>query len=280
MVSGYYIFMDEMSEGRKIAGLVTGVYTGGTPNMAAVKTALNVDSGVYIMTHTYDMFVCAIFLLFTMTFFKQFTGLFLKPFTIKNEHKVLNGNSDSTEELESYKGIFKDGNYKGILKGLGLSIVILVVSWGGSQLVSEEFATVTAILVLTSLGILFSAVPTINRTPKTYQSGMYLILIFSLAVSSMADLEALEDVSHQLFFYVLYVVAGITILNFVFSYIFKIDKDTTLITLTALIFSPPFVPLVASKLKNKAIIISGITVVIIGYSVGTFLGIFSAYLLK
>ena len=50
--------------------------------------------------------------------------------------------------------------------------------------------------------------------------------------------------------------------------------------MTSLIFSPPFVPVVAAKLKNKEIIISGLTVGIIGYAVGNYLGILIAYALK
>jgi len=44
------------------------------------------------------------------------------------------------------------------------------------------------------------------------------------------------------------------------------------------IFSPPFVPVAASALKNKEIVFSGITTGIIGYAVGNYIGITFAYL--
>ncbi|MCD6557195.1 MAG: DUF819 family protein, partial [Bacteroidales bacterium] len=90
----------------------------------------------------------------------------------------------------------------------------------------------------------------------------------------------ITNISTEIFLYVLYVVFGITILNFIFSAIFRIDVDTAIITMTSLIFSPPFVPVVAAKLKNKEIILSGLTVGIIGYAVGNYLGIVIAYALK
>jgi uncharacterized membrane protein len=63
------------------------------------------------------------------------------------------------------------------------------------------------------------------------------------------------------------------LIQILLSRILKIDADTTIITSTAMIFSPPFVPVVAGALKNKEIIISGITVGLIGYALGNYLGI-------
>ena len=70
------------------------------------------------------------------------------------------------------------------------------------------------------------------------------------------------------------------ILHVIFSAIFKIDADTTIIVTAALIMSPPFVPVVAGVLKNREIIISGLTVGIIGYAIGNYLGVFIAYALE
>ena len=38
----------------ELAGMAVAVYTGGTPNLAAVKTALQVPDEIYIKFHTYD----------------------------------------------------------------------------------------------------------------------------------------------------------------------------------------------------------------------------------
>jgi len=69
-------------------------------------------------------------------------------------------------------------------------------------------------------------------------------------------------------------------LHVLLSRLFKIDADTVMITSTALICSPPFVPVIAGAIKNKEIIISGLTVGIIGYAVGNYLGFFVAEMLK
>ncbi len=279
VVSGFYIFMGDVADGWQVAGLLTGVYTGGTPNMAAIKTALNVDSDLFIITHTYDMLVCTVFIILALSVFKKFGLLFLPEF--KSNFKTDNEKQDKIiAELESFDDILTKKNTPNILKGIGLSILIVATGGGISMLVPKDFSTVVAILAITSLGILLALVPRINKIPKTFHIGIYFILIFSLVVASMGDLTTISNISPKIFLYVVYVVFGITFLTFLFSAIFKIDVDTTIITMTSLIFSPPFVPVVAAKLKNKEIIISGLTIGIIGYALGNYLGIMIAYALK
>ena len=62
--------------------------------------------------------------------------------------------------------------------------------------------------------------------------------------------------------------------------LFRIDADTVIITSVAGICSPPLVPMVATALKNKEIVLSGVITGIIGWVVGTYLGITLSYLLR
>ena len=62
--------------------------------------------------------------------------------------------------------------------------------------------------------------------------------------------------------------------------LFKIDADTVIISGSALICSPPFVPVIAGALKNREIILTGLTVGIAGYAVGNYLGVLIAFILK
>jgi len=58
------------------------------------------------------------------------------------------------------------------------------------------------------------------------------------------------------------------------------NADYYLITTTSFIYSPPFVPIVAAALKNKDVIVTGITVGVVGYIIGNYLGVGLAYFLK
>jgi uncharacterized membrane protein len=80
--------------------------------------------------------------------------------------------------------------------------------------------------------------------------------------------------------YVTFTVFACLLLHVVLAKIFKIDADTLIITSVAGICSPPLVPMVAAALKNKEVMVSGVITGIIGWVVGTYLGITMAYILR
>ncbi len=279
VVLGFYIFGPDLEEGWKISGLLTGVYTGGTPNMAAIKTALQVNQNTYILTHTYDMVICLVWFIFIITIGQRALNLVLP----KSKQSIeVNTNPDEIDvaEMDSYSGIFQKKILLPLLAALGLSILIFGSGFGIMSLFPEDAQTTVIILFITTIGIAASFIKKVNRIKKSFQLGMYLIIVFSMAVASMADLKSLVNISTSLFFYVALAVWGSLIIHVLLSMIFKVDTDTVIITSTALAFSPPFVPVVAGALKNKEVIISGLAVGIIGYALGNYLGVSLAYILR
>jgi len=64
---GYWIFKGKIENIWQVSGMLVGIYTGGTPNMAAIKSALGVSQELYILTHTYEMSLGAIYLIFVLS---------------------------------------------------------------------------------------------------------------------------------------------------------------------------------------------------------------------
>ena len=277
---GYWIFKDSIPEIWKVSGMLTGIYTGGTPNMAAIKTALNVETEVYLMTHTYEVALGAIYLVFIMSVGQRVFLLWLPPFKSPETGNLKADSTNLEEQYESYTGIFKKKTFLPVLGAVGLSVLIFGASFGLSRLFPESFSTAAIILLITTFGIAFSFVPRIKNIEKTFQSGMYIILIFCLVVSSMADIRKLVDISFNLFWYVGLAMFGSHILHAFLARFFKIDADTVIISGSALICSPPFVPVVAGALRNREVILTGLIVGIAGYAVGNYLGVIIAYALR
>lgn len=282
VVGGYFIFHDSLHQDAwKVSGMLIGIYTGGTPNLAAMKTALNVPHELYIMTHTYEMFMGAIYLVFILSIGQKVFLKFLPPFRkAEVDPSALNGSNDVEDEFGSYDGITNKKVFWPLLGAFGLSVAIVGVSALLGKLVPKDFETAAIILLITTFGIALSFVPKINQIKKTFQGGMYIILIFCLVVASMADVRQLADISFSLFWYVGIAMFGSHILHAIVARFFKIDADTVIISGSALICSPPFVPVVAGALKNKEVILSGLIIGIAGYAVGNYLGVFIAYMLK
>jgi uncharacterized membrane protein len=279
--TGYLLFRNIVPDCWKVGGMLVGVYTGGTPNMVSLKFALDVEPNIFVMANTYDMLVGAATIIFFLTAGPRVFRSFLRPF------KKIENTSDNRDEMaeaesfEDYSGMFRKGVLVNLLKALGIAFIILGLSVAVSLLLFDEMLDPVIILSITTFSIIASLFTWVNRIEKTFQLGMYFVLIFSLIVASMADLGAIFSLSMLgVLGFVTWCYFGSLLLHLILSVIFKIDADNYIITTTAFVFSPPFVPVVAVALKNKDVIITGITVGIIGYVIGNYLGVALGYFMK
>ena len=279
VIAGYLIFGKNIEEGAKVGGLLTGVYTGGTINLAALKTMLGVKNETYILINSYDMLVSFLYLTFLLTvgirLFRKF--LPFKPSALTTtEVKDLEMESDG-----NYKKMFTKDGVKEAGKTLGITILICALSGGIALLFPQGAFMVVFILMLTTLGIGCSFIRPIHNLKHSYDLGMYFIYIFCIVVASMADLTSLDLVGGlHLMGYLLFAVFGSLTIQAILARIFKIDADTMIIASVTFINSPPFVPMMVAAMKNKSVLVTGLTLGIIGYAVGNYLGYLMSELLK
>ena len=275
VLAGFLAFRGGMGEeAATIGGAVMGKCTGGTPNLAALKVMLNMENSTFIILNSFDMVICFFYLVFLMT-----VG-------IKWARKVLGRGvytTDTTVNLEEYaenKNPYKDFGKKESVKQLVkvtlLTLVIVAAAFGIASYAKrfdENIFTVVMILSLTTLALVFSLWQEVKSWDKSYDAGMYIIYIFSVVVASMANFRTMnyEGVLSIVLFQIV-VVFGSFLLTMLGAKLFKVDGDTAVITSNTLINSPIFVPMIAASMKNKDIIVVGITIGLVGYAVGNYLG--------
>ena len=269
-LAGFFIFRGGIGpEASKIAGMLIGVYTGGTINLAAVGAALKVDHTLYLATNTSDIVLSGLYLLFLVTIGQKVIGKFLPKFKARHGKTA----EIEVEDYRSYAGFFRRERFVPLLGALGLAVLIAGVGFAFTLILPGQWGTITAILVITSLSIAASFARPIRRIRLTHQFGQYFILVFCLVVGSTADLMRLFTVAPSVIGYVTLAIFGSLTLHVALAAIFRIDTDTMIITSVAGICSPPFVPMVASALKNRDVILPGVVTGIIGWVIGTYLGI-------
>ena len=283
VIIGYLIFGGHIDEGAKVGGMLTGVYTGGTINLAALKTMLNVNDNTYILINSYDILVSFLYLTFLLTIgirlFRRFLPHDKTSLTSKDEEEIRKEIAKGEEN--PYKGIFtKEGmRQSGIL--LGVTILICAISGGIALVLPDGIFMTIFILMLTTLGIAASFIKKIHNMKYSYDIGMYFIYIFCIAVASMADLSKLDLAGGlNLLGYLLVAVFGSLLLQVIFAKIFKIDSDMMVIASVTFINSPPFVPMMAAAMKNKNVLVPGLSIGILGYAAGNYLGFLISELLK
>ena len=282
VVIGFLIFGDNIPEGNRVGGMLVGVYTGGTINLAALKTMLGVSDETYIMINSYDILVSFLYLTFLLTI-----GIKLFRKFLPNERKSYSEEDEAAiraeigkENQNPYKGLFTRPGMAQAGKLLGLTALIVGVSAGIALLLPSGMFMTVFILLLTTLGIACSFIKPVREMKYSYDMGMYFIYIFCIAVASMADLSKLDFAGGiGLLGYLLAVVFGSLILQVIFAKIFRIDSDMMVISSVTYINSPPFVPMMAAAMKNKDVLIPGLTIGVIGYAAGNYLGFLMSQLL-
>lgn len=276
----YGIFAPHMGEEAwKIGGMLVGCYTGGTPNLAAIGKGLEISSTNYIAVHASDVLVTGALFLLILSVIPRMLKKVLPPFKwlSEEEHQV---NLRNMDDFEPYFKGFGEKDFLPLLAAFGLALLIFGVGGGISLLVPEDFSSVVAILLITTLGVLASFVPKIRHIRMTFQLGHYFLLIFALVVSSMADIGRLIGSAPMVMLYIAAMMIVAFLLHILFSRWMKVDRDSHLVSMTALVYSPPFVPVVAAVLKNKQVIMTGMLAGIAGWIIGNYAGIGFAYLMK
>lgn len=277
----YFLLRSHLSPA--IAGMAVGVYTGGTPNLAAIKMMLGVEEGTYVMMNTFDMLVSFIYLTFLLAIGIRLARKIL-PFegpTAEAAAPRTNSSAMSRSESEMYRGIFSRAHFGNVLKACATAVGITCIAIGVSFLICGGINMIPLILTLTTLAIGASFIPEVRRWEKSYDCGMYLVLIFSVVVASMVDIRSLGlREGMWLLAFIALVIFGSLLLQVLLSRLFKIDADTAVITSVAMINSPLFVPMIAESMKNRRVILTGVAIGIIGYAAGNYIGVLIASLLK
>lgn len=282
VVVGFLLLGSHIPDGSKVGGMLTGVYTGGTINLAALKTMLGVSEETYIIINSYDILVSFLYLAFLLTFGIRLCRRILpgKTETFTSDDKNAINTEINKVSDNPYSGLFSRSGLKQTATLLGLTILIVGLSAGGALLLPEGMFMTAFILLLTTGGIAFSFIGNVRKMKYSYDIGMYFIYIFCITVASMADLSKLDfSCSLWLLAYLLIAVFGSLLLQIIFAKIFRIDADTMVISSVTFINSPPFVPMMAAAMKNRNVLVPGLAIGVIGYAIGNYLGFIVSQLL-
>ena len=277
IVSGFFLFRNSgISDIANVSAMMTGIYTGGTMNFNALGAALHVDSTMIATVLAFEMIVT-----FPLIMFIVGGGyrLFRKLLPFKDEASVVDTDDTGSLEhgVEQYGDLLRGRVFLRSLVGLAISIGFLAIGAGLSLLITGKLNELVIILTITTLSIIASFSPKIRNIPKTFELGMFFILVFSVVVASQFDLNSLDSGSLNIGLFLLYIIVIATLLHLLFCRIFKVSGDLYGVALVALLCSPPFVPPVVGAMGNKKVLISGIVIGLIGYAIGTYLGVALAY---
>lgn len=252
----------------QLSGMAIGMYTGGIANMGAIKLALGIPEARYLLFATVDTAIGALYLLFVLTVAPRWFAGILPAFHDAGPR------AESLRTDDPVRGQVLNGTIAFLASGICVALAVVL-----APLIPVGSPQVMVIVLLTTFGLIGSFVPRLRTNPVAPQMGMYLIYVFTFCVAASLDLTALLGLDLSILLFCLAAVIGTFVLHALLARMFKVDRDTFLITSVAAIMSPAFVPMVARALGNPTILMSGMAMGILGFAIGNYLGISLALLL-
>lgn len=273
---GYFLFQP-MSETAgvptedyaKVSAVMTGIYTGGIPNIGAISKAVDLPNNLYLLVTSYDLIITGLYLLFVIFFGKVVFRKLLPP-----KKEISEGFTLNTGMPDARKLLFGKELWRSSVLSILVAVVIAGVSYAVSLAMPLGNSIAVLILVLTTLSLGVSFIKPIRQIEHSFDLGLYCVYVFCFAIANMVNVSELNLIANLfILYYIAFAVFGSMVLQVLFARLFKIDGDTVLVSSIALINSPPFVPMVAATLNNKDVVLTGISIGLLGYAVGNYLGI-------
>ena len=254
-------------------GALSGSWMGGTGNMIAIQSALNIPDSAMGNILLIDSIDYAIWVMILLT---------LVPFA--NRFNQWSGASNVLlEQIDKTRGQEKEStalSFETLFLVLSLSLVISFLTQGiASYFPHSDFfsATTWTVLLATILGVLGSFTPLHNMKSSAVVGNLFLYIIVAL-IASRANFAELTQAP-------LYIVSGFMIIAIhatimvLFAKLFKIDLFALGVASLANIGGVASAPILAGA-YHKALIPIGVLMAMIGYIIGTFTGLGVTKVLK
>lgn len=267
----YFVWNFSTFKSPEIMGMLVGLYVGGTPNLNAIGIALGVTNETIVIINTADITLGGIYFLVSITILKPILSLILSQF--KPANLTINKNISIDNPLSKIQKI------KMIFYAVILAILMLSISFGLVNLGFGYTHIPLFLITLTTLSIIGAQQRFIKKIAYKFETAEFLLLIFSFGIGLQIDLNALLTNGLELYFLVGTVFISTILIHILLAWITKTDVDTLMISSTAALFGPAFIPPVAKAINNKELIVYGIALGLLGYILGNYLGLGIAWFL-
>ena len=261
-----FIFMHSLFEegAWKAFGALSGSWMGGAGNMVAIQSALELpDMGYVLLIDSIDYAIWVMILLALVPFAKQFNQWTKADGELL---KKLGSTLDTTQEK-------KPIDFPSLFMMLGLALMVSVVAQQLAPLLpTTSFLTNTTWIVIfaTLAGIVAGMTPLNKISSAVPLANIMLYLIVAL-IASRANFSELSQAP-------LYIVAGFIIIVIhatimvLFAKVFRLDLFSLGVASLANIGGVASAPILAGA-YHKALIPVGVLMAMMGYIVGTFMGL-------
>ena len=281
VVCAFFAFREVMAYTAENAGMAIGIYTGGTPNLNSIGAILGLDAQTISIANVSEMIIGGLFYVFLLFASKPLLNKILGS----SKQKVEALDATNVDQLDEVKSAPKKPLFIAFLialasavisAGIGLAIWAILGCKDGTMM---TYLVPALLIGVTVFGIIGSFNTKLRNVKGQNSLGTYFILVFSFALAMTLDLSQISSNMLWVVLFYLVITVAIFVIHVIFCKIFKVDADSCIVTLSAGIYGPAFIPAITKQLKNDKITSAGLICGSLGYAIGTFLGVGISWLL-
>lgn len=262
-------------EAWKLSGVMTGTYTGGSLNFAAVGRGLGLPEALFTSAMAADNVLTALWLGATLTLPVALARFYPRP-----PEPPADGQPRRREATDFLAPVPMKAVDIALLLGLGLGVVWLAEAVAGWLAGVPALGAVPSVLWLTTLALAVGQLPPVRRLTGALQLGTLALNLFFVAIGIGSRVAEIFRLGPQVFYFTLTVVATHGLLTYGGARLFKLDLETTSVASQAAVGGPSTAMALAVARHRPELALPGVAVGLLGYAVGNYLGFAVAYLMR
>ena len=257
-------------DGKIIAGMLTGTYTGGSVNFNAIALEYGFQKKgfLYAGTIAVDNVVTAIWIMVTLAIPMFFNKIWNSNVKFKTKVDLNTEEANNNDKIDS--------------KSLAWLIFLGIGVYYISDIISENLIKIPSILILTTIGILLAQTKFISNIKGSQTLGLYLVYLFLAVIGAYCELSAVSQLQEVGATLLIFTSLAVLIHGLVFIFIgglFYRDWEMISIASQANIGGGASAIALAESFDRKELILPAILVGSLGNALGTYLGFLVVYIL-
>jgi uncharacterized membrane protein len=286
---GALVFADAIGPDTwRLAGTLTGTYSGGSLNFVAVGRGLELPAALFAGATAADATMTAVWLAATLML-PLWIGKFYPPVP-----KAAMAHADGVKSgapKEDHHPFFVKASLStlDLAKLMALGIILLAAAEGAAGLlgwlaesgsIPGWMGGIPSVLWLTTFALIVGHTRWFTKPEGALQLGTLALHFFFVVIGAWSRVSEILAVGLEVFYYTVVVVAVHGLFVFGVGRLARIDVGTLAVASQAAVGGPSSALAVAVSRGWPGFILPGVIVGLLGYAVGTYMGFSVAYLLQ
>ena len=253
----------------KVAGTLAGSYIGGSLNFVATAQAVQLDdTNHYVAALTADTIGAVLFLILLMVMPALAFVRRLMPSRYYSEAGANLGAEAGHQETTAAKPF----DIAGLAAAMATSFIICALADLISAKLGQESYSILIITILALLVANFMK-PLVKRFNSEFEVGTFFMYMFFVTIGAGADIATIAGVALPYVVLICLAVAMFFVLILVVGRVLRLDLAELMVAANACILGPATAAALAAGQGWKDLVTPGMLTGILGYSVGTFIGV-------